>query len=145
MCFVHVYKETYFMAIKGSRRIHLGTTGYLRVFDHSVDCWMNKASCNMVVWMKGKEATSWQTTRRRDWSCRPKISSNEQAGEITLDIRNGKQHTTVKLMGSLPRRWNNPDNRTYIQTSDLHNELQSIGLLNIELLAKIGTGTFSMF
>ena len=60
-----------------------------------------------------------QDTSRSDGSYRPKISSGEQTGEITLDIRNGREQRTVKVEGNFPLEENKTDNIIYVQTQSV--------------------------
>jgi hypothetical protein len=62
---------------------------------HDVDCWMNRAAARVCEW-RIADAEDGQTTLKTDSSYISKISSAEQAGEIALDIRIGRQHMTVK-------------------------------------------------
>ena len=75
---------------EGPAELSLGTSIYPRGLYHNVKCWMNKAAARLSEW-RAADAADQQDTSRSDGSYRPKISSGEQTGEITLDIRNGRE------------------------------------------------------
>lgn len=75
---------------EGLAELNLGTSIYTRGLYHNVKCWMNKDAARPSEW-RAADAVDQQDTSRSDGSYRPKISSGEQTGEITLDIRNGRE------------------------------------------------------
>lgn len=98
-----------------SAELSLGTSSYPRRLYHNVKCWMNKAAARLCEW-RAADATDRQDTSTSDGSYRPKISSDEQTGEITLDIRNGREQRTVKVEWNFPLEENKTDNIIYVQT-----------------------------
>lgn len=75
---------------EGPAELSLGTSIYPKGLYHNVKCWMDKAAARLSEW-RAADAADQQDTSRSDGSYRPKISFGEQTGEITLDIRNGRE------------------------------------------------------
>ena len=75
---------------EGLAELVLGTSIYPRELYRNVKCWMDKAAARLSEW-RAADAADQQDASRSDGSYRPKISSGEQTGEITRDIRNGRE------------------------------------------------------